>query len=354
MADLVNLFAAKRFDFAGFYNNIKEPSWPSCGSIDQFESLPDSIKAECIEVHDLVGHILKCDNTHLDGNRIVVPHLEWHAAHSCNLTCESCSHLSNHHVGGLVELEQLKEWFGLWTDKIVPLKLAVLGGEPLLNKRIVDIVKLSREMWATTPGQIFELVTNGFLLDNYPDLPQALADTDCKLTISYHGKTENYNKKFQSVLETAKQWQQQWGIQVRTEIPNLESEGIWQRVFNGYGNHMMPYQHNDPKSSWNNCPTGQNCFQLVNGKIYKCAPLAYLPLQLTKYKLHQSWDHYLSYQPLLSGASQDDIRRFFNRGAESHCAMCPSKPVKFAKRDPTMPIAFYEKNIELSAMPTIG
>ena len=36
--------------FEGWYNNIKDPSWPSCGSENNFSTLPKWIQQECIEV----------------------------------------------------------------------------------------------------------------------------------------------------------------------------------------------------------------------------------------------------------------------------------------------------------------
>jgi hypothetical protein len=44
------------FDFEQFYNNIKDPSWPDCTSLDEFKLLPDYIKQECIDTHGLGLH----------------------------------------------------------------------------------------------------------------------------------------------------------------------------------------------------------------------------------------------------------------------------------------------------------
>ena len=40
-------------DFRIFYNNVKDPAWPDCNSLDEFNNLPDYIKKECIEVHKM-------------------------------------------------------------------------------------------------------------------------------------------------------------------------------------------------------------------------------------------------------------------------------------------------------------
>ena len=36
--------------------------------------------------------------------------LEIHASHACNLHCESCSHFSNHSIGGNVPLREAEAW----------------------------------------------------------------------------------------------------------------------------------------------------------------------------------------------------------------------------------------------------
>jgi hypothetical protein len=41
------------FDFKNFYNNIKDPSWPDCTSMNEFQTLPLQIQKECVEIHGL-------------------------------------------------------------------------------------------------------------------------------------------------------------------------------------------------------------------------------------------------------------------------------------------------------------
>ena len=71
---------------------------------------------------------------------------------------------------------------------------------------------------------------------------------------------------------------------------------------------------------------------MYNGLIYKCAPLAYLPLQKEKYpNLSDKWNHYLKYVPL---TPDGDIEEFFSREAESVCSMCPKKSELIQKPSP--------------------
>jgi hypothetical protein len=42
-----------QLDFAKFYDNVKDPTWPKCDSFDQFNQLPIEIQTECRELHSL-------------------------------------------------------------------------------------------------------------------------------------------------------------------------------------------------------------------------------------------------------------------------------------------------------------
>jgi len=45
------------FDFQRFYNDVKDESWPECKNLEQFYKLSDTIKKECLEIHDMNSHI---------------------------------------------------------------------------------------------------------------------------------------------------------------------------------------------------------------------------------------------------------------------------------------------------------
>ena len=296
---------------------------------------------------------------------ITVPHLEWHLAHSCNLTCESCIHFTNHNHSEIVSIEKLKQWYSLWNKKVQPRRISLLGGEPLLNKDIVDIIYLTKEMWSQPQDGIFWITTNGLLLENYPKLPMALRDNKCMIQVSIHGNkdTPQYYQKIKKVFSLV----QEWGKKYNIKLINCESEeefeklrpsedetyvvlrdmvGNWSRTYKGFGINSEPFEDNDIKKSWDNCSAGKNCFQLYEGKIYKCCMTAYLQLQKNKYgnSLSKKWNPYLKYEPLQPNCSEEEIVEFFSRKEEYVCGMCPKNPQVFSKKDPTIPVSFYEKN----------
>ncbi len=270
--------------------------------------------------------------------KLEISHIEWHVAHACNFTCEGCAHFSNHDHKGVVDKETLIEWYKPWTDRLLPKEIDLLGGEPLLNKDILEIIKVTKTMW---PDSQIRLVTNGVLLHKYPDLPKVLKQTDTILVLSTHGDNDRYNQIMEDVQELVDSWIVEYGIRTK----NFDSYNVWMNLYKGYGDQMQPFEDDDPEQSWENCITGQDCFQLFEGKIYKCSPLAYLQIQKHLYKLSDKWDHYLTYQPLTAECSDQQLVEFFSRQAESFCSMCPSNPEYFHKKNPLLPRKYYKLSI---------
>lgn len=270
---------------------------------------------------------------------ISVPALEWPAAHSCNFTCEACGSFANYGRKELMSIDQLEQWFLLWNKRISPKRMAVLGGEPFLNKDILGIIELGRKIWHWDSNTYYEIVTNGFLVDKFPELPKVLEKNNCTLNISVHGNSEKYTKKLNKIKHTVSEWQKEYKFSVK-----FEQYPQWSRGYLGYGEQAIPYEHGDPDSSWKHCPAGQNSFSLMYGNIYKCAPLAYLPYMKEQFpNLSNKWDYYLSYRPLTPECSDNDIIEFYSKGSESYCGMCPSQPQYFEKKDPLIPIRFYQQ-----------
>lgn len=46
------------FDFKSFYKNVKDPTWPTCDSIEDFNFLPSRIQQECIKDFNLNGYLI--------------------------------------------------------------------------------------------------------------------------------------------------------------------------------------------------------------------------------------------------------------------------------------------------------
>ena len=254
---------------------------------------------------------------------IEVSQLDLHITHTCNLTCESCSDFTNHKLTGMLSLQEAEEWMSNWNKKLKPKHFILLGGEPTLNKDLIEFLYLARNMWRES--QII-VSSNAFFLHLHPNLGIALKNTDTLLTISIHDMSKEYLNNIKSNLILCKQWMQEYNIKVSI----ISAHKKWRQIYKGYGSNIIPFEDNDIETSWKSCfmkefDDDSHCYQLHEGKIWKCPPIAYLPLMSKQYKLSEKWDSYLRYKPLDQNCSAEEMLEFFSRGAESICGMCPAK-----------------------------
>ena len=241
--------------------------------------------------------------------------LELHVTHACNLTCDSCCHYSNHGHRGNLDLAQADRWMKTWSDRFTVDEFNLLGGEPTIHPRLPEFVTMVRRHW---PAARIRVITNGFFLHRHPDLPSILAAVgNSDLTLSVHYDGAGYGERLRPIHDLVASWQREHGIVVQT----LQSHEGWTRRYLGFGEEMLPFEDGLPRQSWEICPA-RTCKQLHDGKIWKCAPLAYLPLQKAKYALSGKWDRYLEYKPLEETCTDREMDEFLAREDEAACAMC--------------------------------
>jgi hypothetical protein len=256
-----------------------------------------------------------------------VPRLELHVTHACNLACESCSHYANHgHIGNL-DLAEADRWMAAWSRRVAVEELNLLGGEPTIHPRLAEFVVLARRHW---PATRISIITNGFFLHRHPDLPRIIAaDGNADLVLSIHHDEAGYLARLRPVFELLEAWKRDHGIAVRT----WNSHKSWTRRYLGTGAAMLPFEDEQPRRSWEICPS-RLCKQLHDGKLWKCAPLAYLGMQKAKYGLSEKWDPYLRYSALDPTCADGDLDRFLALEDEAVCSMCSAEHRRFSLPNP--------------------
>lgn len=270
-----------------------------------------------------------------------IRNLEIHVTHSCNFSCESCAHYSNQGHGGIVSLDEAAQWMEAWHRRVQPRTFGLVGGEPTIHPRLPEFVTLARRYW---PDAHARIVTNGWFLHRHPTLPAVLRnDPNASICLSVHHDSPAYREQLQPVLGLLRDWVQTYGIRVACRT----SYERWTRRYLGTGAGIEPYADGQPRLSWENCPA-KHAAQLFEGKIWKCAPLAYLKLQDAKYHLSDQWRPYLQYQPLAPDCAEDELNEFFNREDEVYCGMCPARPERFKL---PMPVEVGPKRVAAASPP---
>ncbi len=247
--------------------------------------------------------------------------LEIHLTHTCNLHCDGCRHYSNYNHAGMLSVAEFRDWLGQWSKRIRPNKLRLLGGEPTLNPGLVEMVHIAHEIWPETVRQI---TTNGYFLDRHPDLLDAVIATGTRIGMTIHSSDPAYLKKVAPIRDGLEAFRKRTGAKLFIE----EVDEIWTRSYLGTGDTMRPFTDDDPRRSWENCVSARYCMQLHENRLWKCAPIAYLRMQLEKFGLtdQADWSGYLAYGSLGLEADDDEMRDFLGREDEFICAMCPVQP----------------------------
>ncbi|TWU54740.1 Cyclic pyranopterin monophosphate synthase [Rubripirellula tenax] len=264
-----------------------------------------------------------------DQAMIALPALEYHLAHGCNLSCQQCSHYSNFHVAGkMPTVEDAGADYANWSHRLKPRRFALLGGEPLLNPQILQHIRLTRQHW---PDSELMLVTNGFFLHRFPDLPAILLETNCRLEVSQHGTHDDYVKRFREVKHLVWRWREDHpGIQIKIR----QSHRGWMRQYKVENGKPMPFD-TKPEAAFKVCMQ-KTCTQLHRGVLWKCPALAYFAQLEAKLKLQNlpQWQLFRDYKAIATNASDDELRTFIETKAIPQCGLCPSRRTKFVHPNP--------------------
>jgi sulfatase maturation enzyme AslB (radical SAM superfamily) len=197
-----------------------------------------------------------------------------HVAGHCNVNCKGCEHFSPLTPASFIEAEKYesdcKRISELSGGKIAD--IALLGGEPLLNPRIIDIMRISRSYF---PDGIIKIITNGKLLKNQTDeFWERCRLNNIIIAISVYP----VNIDYAFIIDKAAKHGVQ--IQFRGDVRIVSKD--WRKLPIDYYSEnwrKMPIDVNggqNPQKSNALCYASNFCFQLAEGRLYKCWRIAYI------------------------------------------------------------------------------
>lgn len=241
--------------------------------------------------------------------------LELHVIDTCNLKCRACSHWVPFATEANMKTpEGLTEIFSkINCASIEPLfgQLNILGGEPLLNPKLPELISVVRKFF---PKINLQLYTNGTLLNEKTDEKffKALIENNCGITLSIHeqpGLAEQTNSRLKQFLlnkgipgRLIRGWplNEFWHWKLKTRLPFKES----------------------------NCPIktklGYWCNQLVETNLYKCSVCAYSTF--LKKHFNKVPEIPESDSLNLSKASVEEVKAFLAKPTLEFCKFCMCMP----------------------------
>lgn len=315
--------------------------------------------------------------------KIAVPMFEAYVTNVCNLNCSECNRLNNYKFSGHYKWSDVEQDYARWSRSIEPGFINILGGEPFLNRDLPNWIRGLRNLW---PIPRINIATNGTMLHLYNNLYDILLENRTGLNISAHNR-KRYQPLVEQIKQLLKdpivetyhanfdRWIDSYNAVKDPSWPDCQSyldfdnlpENIkkeckfvhnndpetWKIMADsvtfvdknnvtiklGYsenfvssplkysGNHSFQVYNSDPDQSHKVC-ISKHCTEIVDGKMYKCHHVALLPKFMQQYHVEISSDDrdlLLSYQPLESTATREEIIEFVNKLASPipQCKLCP-------------------------------
>lgn len=285
--------------------------------------------------------------------RITIDKLEFYITNVCNLTCSGCNRYNNYKFSGWQNYDDYADIIRRWSEKIDIIKPIILGGEPLLNPSINKWIKGISETWHHYSPQI---ISNGTRLDLVPELYESCLSTRSWIGISLHSK-DHQEIVFQRIRNFLKQPIYETHEKNNTinsdhqfvDKNNVKIHVWWTEHFINSNiierlDGTRTLYNSDPVKAHEVCPfvTHKN-YHFINGKIYKCGPVALMPEFDKQYPLDISHED----RVLLHAGKGLSIDEFDEHGEEffanidnpiPQCKFCPEAydwhPIEFTNLKP--------------------
>lgn len=217
--------------------------------------------------------------------------LEIHISESCNLNCSGCCHFAQiaeeeyltpqEHEKNLSSIDNnILNYFSV---------IHLLGGEPLKNKDIIDIMRITRKYYTKD----IKIITNGLLIRNMSDEffcacienDIEIAFTKYPVNIDYDGIIFEYKKKYRAL---------------RIGYYNFNSDFYHHKFDISRSQDHIHNYHICPGPTW------QHCFQLVGTRLYICCYSAYIRHFNKRFGYDMRDDEYIEMKDISSVRQIDD------------------------------------------------
>ena len=242
-------------------------------------------------------------------------------AYGCNVSCQGCISVSDINRDGIAPLADIRSWIEHWKILIEPKVITVFGGEPCLHPDLVEICANIRGAW---PNSIIRLITNGYLLDNFPsDAWFDFEPFEIQVSIHRADHKSHINQRIKNILSNRTNWKvtTHGGDDHKQLAWTSNNFRLYKSIFKDFvqpyrliGNTMQGY-NSDPARAHAICGS-PNTPILYKGALYKCPPVANL-MDLTQ-------QDFYGYRPVTDAHGLEEFVQQIGC-PESVCAWCPAQ-----------------------------
>lgn len=278
-------------------------------------------------------------------SKYVIPKIEFYITNMCNYGCSNCNRFNNLNFRGHQRWEDYADVMEEWGEYVDIKHPIILGGEPLLNPTIKEWLRGIRNIWPWPDTGGIQVLTNGTQLNKVKGLYEAMRDTQSWLGVSLHNLDDFETidaaiREFYGKLELEEQSENRdaggIGADWYYKKSNTEYAGIWTQ--NTFYNSAIKAMDPNGITLYNSNPTQahENCtmrrfknYHFIEGKIYKCGPVALFPQLEEQFGLNLSDEDkklLTSYQPLTIEMAREGLtEEWFSHIDDEipQCKFCP-------------------------------
>ena len=191
-----------------------------------------------------------------------IPILHIHLADHCNLNCRGCdnfSPLAPEVFADISIVEQdIKRISEISEGRVREIQL--LGGEPLLHKRAIDFLHITRKYF---PNTSIKMITNGILLSSRTDdFWDSCRENRIEIIVTKYPINIDHN----AIKQLVRSKNVKFSFYGRTEIISKSMQCVPLDVTGSQNR----------KESFLRCSAANRCIALDNGKIYTCTTIPYI------------------------------------------------------------------------------
>lgn len=146
--------------------------------------------------------------------------LEFNAASHCNYSCAECSHLSPYMRKKVPDLAQFREDARTLASVYRADRLHIVGGEPLLNPQLTDLIAYARESGIARRVLV---ATNGALLHKMSD--ELFRSID-ELSVSWYPDPRCDDAKIEAARRSCRRWNTKLHVEKINTFRKMQPVGI--------------------------------------------------------------------------------------------------------------------------------
>lgn len=215
--------------------------------------------------------------------KLTLDYAEFYITNVCNLTCNGCNRFNSFRFKGWQKWDDYAEQYTQWSKELNISRIAIMGGEPLLNPSFYDWIDNIVKLW---PQAFVHIASNGTQLDHHQQLYARLqSNKKLKYSVSIHNKKHKQQiiQRVEKFL-TAPLSYNFHNEKYRELLTITDSNGVTVVIDYNWWFHQgaiitdpdsgkLTLHNSDPDKSHKICHS-KTCHHFDRGRLYKCGPAA--------------------------------------------------------------------------------